>query len=311
VTEPEQKTCPRCGARFQCRASNACWCADFPPLSAVLAESGCLCPECLGRAASAERALARREQNPPATKRAPHAFTLLELLVSIAVIAILASLLLPALSRGRLPAQSAKCGGNLRQFVMAAQMYWDDNNGKTFPYVGATTTNGTYYWFGLLAPGAEETRAFDPTTGPLYSCLGPGVDFCPAFNYSSPQFKLKATGPTCDYGYNKYLSSPPRNMRKLAAPASLAFLADSAQVNTFEPPASAKNPMFEEFYYIDNEDGQPNPQPNAQFRHQRRANVVFVDGHLGLEQMVPGTLDPRLPAQDIAWLRPEILRPAP
>ena len=69
--------------------------------------------------------------------------------------------------------------------------------------------------------------------------------------------------------------------------------------------------MFEEFYYIDNEDGQPNPQPNGQFRHQGRANVVFVDGHLGLEQMAPGTLDPRLPAQQIAWLRPEILQLGP
>jgi len=100
-------------------------------------------------------------------------------------------------------------------------------------------------------------------------------------------------------------------MRKLAAPASLAFLADSAQVNTFEPPASAKNPMFEEFYYIDNEDGQPNPQPNAQFRHQRRANVVVCGRPSGPGADGPRHLDPRLPAQDIAWLRPEILRPAP
>jgi prepilin-type processing-associated H-X9-DG protein len=99
-------------------------------------------------------------------------------------------------------------------------------------------------------------------------------------------------------------------MTKLAAPAQLAFLADSAQVNTFEAPASPKNPMFEEWYYIDNEAGRPGPQPNGQFRHQQRANVVFVDGHLGQEQMVPGSLDPRLPAQWIGWLRPEILNPA-
>ena len=88
-------------------------------------------------------------------------------------------------------------------------------------------------------------------------------------------------------------------MTKLAAPAHLAFLADSAQVNTFEAPASPKNPMFEEWYYIDNETDQPT---HGQFRHQQRANVVFVDGHLGLEQMVPGSLDQRLPAQRIGWL---------
>jgi prepilin-type processing-associated H-X9-DG protein len=221
------------------------------------------------------------------------------------VIAVLAALLLPALTLGQMPAKSAKCGSNLRQFVMAAEMYWDDNGGKTFPYAGPTTAAGTCYWFGLLGAGAEETRAFDPTTGPLYPYLGAGVDFCPAFDYSSSQFKLKAARPTCDYGYNLYISSPPLNMRELAAPANLAVLADSAQVNTFEAPASVENPMFEEWYYIDNE----GDQPNGQFRHQQRANVVFADGHLGGEQMVPGTLDERLPGQLIGWLRPAMLRP--
>ena len=160
-------------------------------------------------------------------------------------------------------------------------MYWDDNNGNTFAYAGTPVAGGTSYWFGLLGNGPEETRSFDPATGPLYPWLGTGVDFCPAFDYLSPQFKLKASVPTCDYGYNSSIYGPPLNMRKLAAPANLAFLADSAQVNTFEAPASAQNPMFEEWYYINNEAGQPGPQPNGQFRHQQRANAVFVDGHLG------------------------------
>jgi prepilin-type N-terminal cleavage/methylation domain-containing protein len=307
MTEPEQKICPRCGARFPCRAAISCWCADFPPLAGGQAQSGCLCPGCLGRAVAAERALARKPGRPAVPSAS--GFTLIELLVAIAVLAILASILLPALHRGKPPAQSAKCASNLRQFVLAAQMYWDDNNGNPFPYAGATTTNGTYYWFGLLGPGPEETRSFDPTAGPLYPRLGAGVDFCPAFDYSSPQFKLKAAVPTCDYGYNSSIFGTPLNLAKLAAPANLVFLADSAQVNTFEAPASPKNPMFEEWYYIDNEAGRPGPQPNAQFRHEQRAAAVFVDGHLGRERMVPGSLDPRLPAQRIGWLRPEILKP--
>ena len=249
------------------------------------------------------------EQGTPPAKTAPQAFTLIELLVAIAVVAILAGILLPVLSRSKMSAQAVKCGGNLRQFVMAGQMYWDDNNGFTFPYVGATTTNGTYYWFGLLGQGAEETRSFDPASGPLYPWLGTGVDFCPAFAYSSPQFKLKASVPTCDYGYNTSLYAPPLNTRKLAAPSHLAFLADSAQVNTFEAPASSSKPMFEEWYYIDYEVGLPSPQSNTQFRHQQRANVVFVDGHRALDRMVPGSSDPRLPAQLIASLPAEILQP--
>ena len=233
---------------------------------------------------------------------------MIELLVSIAVIGILAALLLPAVSRSKLPARSAKCASNLHQFIVAAQLYWDDNSGNSFAYSGQASSNGTTYWFGWLGAGPEETRPFSPAAGPLYSYLGAGVDFCPSFNYRSSQFKLKALTPTCDYGLNLYLSSPPVNIRRLP-PARLALLADSAQVNDFQPPASASHPMFEEFYYIDNEMGDPSPQPNAQFRHEGWANVVFLDGHAGREQMVPGSLDPRLPAQMIGWLRSEILMP--
>jgi len=55
-----------------------------------------------------------------------HAFTLTELLVVVAIIAILVSLLLPALSRAKMAAHRARCQGNLRQIGVTAQMYMDD-----------------------------------------------------------------------------------------------------------------------------------------------------------------------------------------
>jgi prepilin-type N-terminal cleavage/methylation domain-containing protein/prepilin-type processing-associated H-X9-DG protein len=251
---------------------------------------------------------ARFDGRAPTRRSAQQGFTLIELLVVIAVIAILAALLLPVLGRTKESAKSAKCVNNLRQFCLAAQIYWGDNNSRTFAYGGIVTNNGELYWFGWIGGGAEKTRPFDPRQGVLYPYLGAGVDLCPSFDYSSSQFKLKASVPTCDYGYNLSLGSldeSPVNMKTLCQPSALALLADAAQVNTFEPPASDKNPMFEEWYYINNDPS----EPNGQFRHDQCANVVFCDGHTVRETMAPGTLDQRLPAQLIGWLAATILTP--
>jgi prepilin-type N-terminal cleavage/methylation domain-containing protein len=58
----------------------------------------------------------------------PVGFTLVELLVTIAIIAVIASLLLPALSGAKERARRTACANNIRQFVIAAQMYAHDND---------------------------------------------------------------------------------------------------------------------------------------------------------------------------------------
>jgi prepilin-type processing-associated H-X9-DG protein len=68
-------------------------------------------------------------------------------------------------------------------------------------------------------------------------------------------------------------------------------MADAANINTIQAPATSTNPMLEEFYYVHN---YSNQVPTIHFRHSGRANVLFCDGHVETLAMVEGTEDIRL-----------------
>jgi prepilin-type N-terminal cleavage/methylation domain-containing protein len=243
------------------------------------------------------------------------AFTLVELLVVIAIIAILSAMLLPALAKGKLSAQCVACESNLHQLGVATEIYLGDNAGFFFIRCEPLTTAGQQWWFGWLAAGTEGQRAFDLSTGVLFPYLhGSDVRLCPSPVWNSPQFKPKGTNVIFSYGCNSYLfagsSQNPVNANKISRPADSALFADAAQVNIFQAPASPTHPMFEEFYYLDLETNyaSANNYPNGHFRHSQKANVIFADEHVGMESMIPGSLDKRLPNQFIGQLRPEILQ---
>jgi len=99
-----------------------------------------------------------------------NAFTLIELLIVIAIIAILASMLLPVLSKAKTKAQATYCMNNERQLTLAWLMYPDDNNNQLVQNVGDAqpavlsngtpgyTTNGTWC-YGNVAAVPDETNA--------------------------------------------------------------------------------------------------------------------------------------------------------
>ena len=241
------------------------------------------------------------------------AFTLIELLVVIAIIAILAAMLLPVLNKGKVSAQRADCMSNLHQLGIATQLYWDENAGNCFRWIYTSTTNndGTLYWFGWLHNDdlPEGRRPFDLSQGILFPYLkSSDVRLCPTLYATMTQFKLKGDNVIFSYGYNFYLSAPATapsmNVNKIKRPTDTALFADAAQINTFQAPASPSNPMLEEFYYVDDTIS----PPNGHFRHLQKANVVFCDGHVGLEGFVPGSIDQKMPNQFVGRLRTEILK---
>ena len=76
-------------------------------------------------------------------RRTRGGFTLIELLTVIAIIAILAALLLPALSRAKEMGRSAGCKSNLRQMGLALNMYGEDY--QQFPYTVDFSEGRTWF----------------------------------------------------------------------------------------------------------------------------------------------------------------------
>lgn len=99
-------------------------------------------------------------------RRSRRGFTLVELLVVIGIIALLISILLPALNKAREQANSIKCASNMRQLYLDAMMYVQDNNGQFFyPPTAQASESASYYPNGLYMMG-NNSAMVDFTNNP-------------------------------------------------------------------------------------------------------------------------------------------------
>lgn len=232
------------------------------------------------------------------------AFTLIELVVTVSIITALTAMMVGVFGKVRQTSESARCMQNLRQLGAATNLYLGDNNQTFFPYRRGST-EGIVWYFGLEQGttwlSGEGHRDLDVTRGPLFPYLNTvgGVEICHALEYNSALWKPKFKGASWGYGYNVLLGGGvlgmdrPKSVLNLSSPSRVIVFGDCAQVNTFQPPASAKNPMIEEFYIIDQ------GSKTIHFRHGGHANMLFADGHVQAMTMFHGTGDNRLSSAQI------------
>jgi general secretion pathway protein G len=106
-------------------------------------------------------------------KRRPRGFTLIELMIVIAIIGVLTAILIPNFLHARAQSQTAACEGNLKHIAVALEEYATDHSGQYPPASGPVDAN----LFGGAANPYMTTTPQDPAGG-AYDYITPGNGVC-------------------------------------------------------------------------------------------------------------------------------------
>ncbi|MEO0453307.1 MAG: prepilin-type N-terminal cleavage/methylation domain-containing protein [Verrucomicrobiota bacterium] len=229
------------------------------------------------------------------------AFTLIEILVTVTIVAILAALALPALQRALQAGHTAESMSNLRQLAAANLAYAADHDGSFCP---AQSPDNLLRWHGRRSSSGSP---FDPTDGFLSPYLGRSrrVTTCPLFTDfvdTSASWELGAGG----YGYNSaYIGGSYHSYFRPERVSNIPRATTTIMFTTSAFPSGGEVQEYaytEPFRWIDPSGNLAGSlQPSTHFRANGKALVAWCDGRVTAEAPNSSGLDSHM----IGWFGPE------
>jgi prepilin-type N-terminal cleavage/methylation domain-containing protein/prepilin-type processing-associated H-X9-DG protein len=214
-------------------------------------------------------------------------FTLVELLVVIAVIAILASLLLPALSKAKGKAQSIACRNNLKQLEVAAVMYAGDYQGFFPPTRDVTLSGYAQSADGSWVLGNAQRDRSDENIkkGVLWDYVGAVKTYrCPSDKSTVKgrpdllRFRSYGQSTFLDGHFLPDIGAPPGGVDTINGTIDREIeVANAAGIFGFIEPSENTIDSGGFGFYVYPNDPHWGNQPSD--RHSQGGNLSFLDGH--------------------------------